>query len=510
MRNITRISEGNGIEADLQVAADNFGHRIHLINRKGQQIRTVEPRTSVETEHTTSNDITLVREKDESYSALIDGERTKITTEHGNGLFEALTHALNHAKRSSEHDASSVSQAIAKKVAEFPEEWDEHYESETKREELVPHAEEIKLGAFGTVHEIAVAEETYGIGIEVVNKDGKVIRNPNIKDASKKFTLVYIKDEKHHDGHYDLIVDKKRVGVTSKHGDCLHAAIAEGLNSVHAERKFDEHQVREDLSEEILQNAPRWYDEYRRKQSRENSWLWFRRGHLMKGAGLELRRELLEKPRRKTLTRVFLKLGSFYINKKVGCLCLLKVTINGEVETFDGRGVSGGKEHPKAVSNIHAEDRALKQIRTKLEKRIAELKKSSAEVTISQPSLEMLLSHSPCERCRGNISSFLQDSRFFPQKEPAFTLRVAELYGKKDGVERARLSLADWINQLGNAKLHHCDASQLLKNNIKEIKKMFKNDTSKINWKEAQKHISNISKIGKKDVKAVRKRANTQ
>ena len=126
-RNIRRITKGNGIEADLQVAADHFGHQIHLINEEGQWIRTVEPRTSEETEHATSHDdITLVQQKDGSYSVLVDGERVNTTTEHGNGMFESLAHALNHAKRSSEHDTSSVSQAIAKKVTESPEEWDEH------------------------------------------------------------------------------------------------------------------------------------------------------------------------------------------------------------------------------------------------------------------------------------------------------------------------------------------------------------------------------------------------
>lgn len=507
-RNIRRITKGNGIEADLQVAADHFGYRIHLINEEGKQIRIVEPCTSVETEHAAPCDITLVREKDKSYDIRIDGEKMKITTEHGNGLLEALAHGLNHAKRSSEHDASSVSQAIAKKVAEFPEEWDEHYETETKREELVPHAEQIKSEAFGTVHEIAVAEETYGVGIELVNKDGKVIRHSNIKEESKKITLVYYEDKEHPDGHYDLIIDKKQVGVTSQHGDCLYAAIAKGLNSVHGESKFDEYQIREHLSEEILKNVHRWHDEYRRKQSRENSWLWFRRGHLMKGAGpgIRLQKELLLTPRRKTLTRIFIKLASFYNAKKVGCLCQLKVTINGEEEVFEGRGISGGKLHPEDEFTIHAEDRALKQIRNKLEKRLAELKKINTEVTISQPSLEMVLSHSPCKRCQDNISSYLQDSKLFPEK-PDLTLRVAELYGKKQGTETARNDLADWIHQV-NANLYHCDISKLLKGNIKEIKMMFQNESSKINWKLVQELINERAKVGRKDIAAVRKTIN--
>ena len=504
-RNIRRIVKGSGMESDLQVAANHFGHRIHLNNIEGQQVKTIEPNPPAETEHATSHsDITIIKEKDGSYSTLIDGKK------HGNGLFEALAHGLNHAKRSSEHDAHSVSQAIAKKVAEFPEEWDEHYETERKREELVPHAEKIKSEPFGTIHEIAVAEEKYGVGIDVVNKDEKVIRHSNIKNGDKKITLIY------EDGHYDLIVDKKPFGVTSKHGDCLYAAIAEGLKSIqHGESEIDEHQVRRDLSEEILENPHRWHDEYRRKQSRENSWLWFRRGHLMKGAGIPLKKELLETPRRKTLARIFFKLAipSFYNDKKVGCFCQLKVTINGKEEIFDGRGTSGGKlnpDNPNDESTIHAEDRVLKQIHKQLETRVAELKKTTnAEVTVSQHSLEMLLSHSPCERCRGSISSFFQD--LFPHEEPDLTLRVAELYGKREGTETARNALASWAHGI-NANLQHCNISKLLKDNIGDIRNMFKNDTRELDlkevrkfWKEVDDSLKTRAKGGKKDITAVRR-----
>ena len=294
--------------------------------------------------------------------------------------------------------------------------------------------------------------------------------------------------------------------MSSKHGDCLHAAIAEGLNSVHQESKFDENQVHEDLSQEILENPHRWHDEYRRKQSRENSWLWFRRGHLMKGAGIQLKEELLFTPRRKTLTRVFVKLASFYDSMKVGCFCQLEVTINGKKkETFTGKGVSGGRANPNDKhdkTTIHAEDKALKQIRKQLEKRLVELKNTNAKVT--NPSLEMMLSHSPCTRCRGNISSFLQDSELFPHKKPALTLQVAELYGKKQGLEKARDDLADWIHQ-NSAQLYHLDTSKLLKNNIKDIKKMFRNEVRKINWKRTQELSNERAKKGMKDVKAVKK-----
>ena len=259
-------------QAELKVAADINGCQIELTDKFGHK-RTIEP-SSKEKLTEDSAKISLVEDKEGEYSIASDSKRKY-------ELLEALTHGLNHFKSPEHHfDQSKLRQAIAEELMNSPSTWREHFETERMRADLQQHiAKILDLESFGSAFEAKVEEEHFKIGITIVDKDGKVLRPSERKDG-EQITLIYIKDAKHPEGHYDRLVDGKHIEVDSKYGNCHYVAISEEVNRLR-NTQLDGNSVRRAVAAEIASNPLKWHNHYRMKEKAGQSW--FRRDKLLKG-----------------------------------------------------------------------------------------------------------------------------------------------------------------------------------------------------------------------------------
>ena len=83
---------------------------VSIKDEQGTLKRLIEPSS---TEIMTKNIPEIVLDhSEEKYGVEINGKTDNINPQHGNGVFEALSHGLNHAGISENHSANSIRQAV--------------------------------------------------------------------------------------------------------------------------------------------------------------------------------------------------------------------------------------------------------------------------------------------------------------------------------------------------------------------------------------------------------------
>jgi hypothetical protein len=272
----------SGNEADLRVASKLFGCRVRIVDEELQSERLIGSSGEV---------VELRLDKEGKYRV---ADEREAVAESGNGLLDAFSRGLkNNLPRHEEVTAAGVRKRVAHEISSSPRKWVERYQSEKKREMMVHQATKVlDRETLGTVAEIEVVEKYYNLRVTVVDKDGNIKRRSKQK-TGRDITLVHTKDRKHQEGHYSI--GGLRIE-TGEFGNCLFESLAHEMNEMELIiPPVDSMAIRRAISREIQSHPDKWYGLYSLKEKYENSWLFFRRNRLLKGAGVRRKHTSLNK-----------------------------------------------------------------------------------------------------------------------------------------------------------------------------------------------------------------------
>jgi len=146
----------------------------------------------------------------------------------------------------------------------------------------------------GSLAELRALTELHGCKVTILNSNGmrKCSLRPDStpgKETTPEITLIHYSKEEHPPkGHYDVVVNGKRVKVESEDNDCMYEAVAHGLRAAKAkagesEETYSATSLREGVAKEISENPGKWVEHFAAKEELHQ----LRKGelYLLEGAG---------------------------------------------------------------------------------------------------------------------------------------------------------------------------------------------------------------------------------